>query len=249
MDTKILSQIGLNESEIRVYFALLELEESSVGPIIERAKVQDSKIYVILSKLIEKGLASFIVKNNVKYYLASDPSNLIEFINEKEKQLSQQKEEIKKLLPDIEARRKKANELQKATVYESLEGVKAAFTNILNNLKKGEEYYVFTLGKELEEKSLITFFNNYHKKRIEKGIKVKLIVNSSIKENFTKEHMYKGMEARYTKLVLPSGIFIYGNNVMTFVWSENPTAFVITSKTNAEKYLSFFNEVWKGAKK
>ena len=57
------------------------------------------------------------------------------------------------------------------------------------------------------------------------------------------------MKVKYTNLKLPAGIFIYKNKVMTVVWKDNPTAFVITSKNNYEKYKEFFEEVWRIAKK
>jgi len=249
MDTKILNQIGLNDSEIRVYFALLELDESSVGAIIEKAKVQDSKIYVILEKLIEKGLASFVIKNNVKHYQASDPKNLIELLDNKEKEIVNQKQEIRKLIPAIEERRTLRADKQEAIVFEGIEGVKAAFNRIIDTLKPGEEYLVFTLGEELGLPIVKTFFQNYHKKRIEKKIKVRLIVNQKIKEIFRKNHLYPGMSTRYTNLGIPTGIFIYENKVMSVVWSDKPTAFVISSKANTQRYREFFEYLWKLAKK
>jgi sugar-specific transcriptional regulator TrmB len=248
MDTKILNQIGLSDSEIRVYFALLELNDSSVGPIIEKASVQDSKIYIIL-ELIKKGLASFVVKNNVRYYQASDPNNLIELLDNKEKEIISQKQEIKKLLPAIEERRKLKTDKQEATVYEGIEGIKAAFNKILDTLKQREEYLVFTLGDELRLQSVKTFFQNYHKKRIAKKINVRLIINKKIKETFRKNHLYSGMNPRYTDLILPTGIFIYENKVMSVVWGEEPTAFVISSKANAERYREFFEYIWKIARR
>src|SRR3990167_5138490 len=109
MNTQILNQIGLNDSEIKVYFALLELETSTIGPIIEKAKVPDSKIYLILDKLKEKGLISFVIKNNVKHFQASDPKNLIHLLNEKERQIQEQKKELEEnIIPQIEQRRKLA---------------------------------------------------------------------------------------------------------------------------------------------
>ena len=195
-----------------------------------------------------KGLVSFVIKNNVKYFQANTPDNLIDFINEKEKQLNEQKKEIQNLLPDLERKRKFAKDKQEALVFESLEGVKAAFNRILNTLDNGEEYLVLTLGNELEEPALVTFFNNYHKKRIEKGIKARLIANISIKDIFMKYHKYKDMKLRFSDAQIPLGIFIYGDNVMTFVWNPNPAAFVITSKGNAQAYRNFFESLWKNSK-
>lgn len=248
MNLQILEQIGLSKNEIKVYFALLELDQSSATPIIKKSNIPYSKLYPTLDKLLSKGLVSFVIKNNVKYFQANTPENLIEFINEKENQLSEQKKEIQALLPDLERRRKSAKDKQEALVFESIEGVKAAFNRILNTLDRGEEYLVLTLGKELEEQSLITFFNNYHKKRIEKGIKARLITNIAIKDIFLKYHKYKDMKLRFSDAQIPLGIFIYGDNVMTFVWNPVPVAFVITSKGNSEAYRNFFESLWKMAK-
>lgn len=248
MRTEILEQIGLSKNEVKVYFALLELDQSSATPIVKKSGVPNSKVYPTLDKLIKKGLVSYVIKNNVKYFQASDPKNLIELLSDKEKQILLQKQEINNIIPQIEMKRKLAKEKQEATVYEGLDGVKAAFSNIINTLKKGEEYQVFTLGEELTRKDTIRFFQNYHKKRIEKGITTRLISPLRIKRIMLEYHKYKGMKVRFIKQQLPTGVFIYKNNVMTVVWGDKPTAFVIHSKQNYEYYKRFFEEVWKIAK-
>lgn len=249
METKVLTQIGLTESEIKVYFALLELESGTVGPIIEKAKVPDSKIYSIIEKLKEKGLASFVIKNNVKHFQASDPKNLINILNEKQEDIIKQKKELEEnVIPQIALRRKLSEEKQEATVYESLEGLKSAFNLILETMGFGDEYQVFVLGEALKEKPLIRFLQNYHKKRVEKGIKVRLISENIYKELIEEFHMYKGMRIRFTNQKLPIGTFIFKNHVMTIVWEEKPTAFVIKSKKNYECYKEFFEDIWRTAK-
>jgi sugar-specific transcriptional regulator TrmB len=245
MNTEILEQIGLSKNEIKIYFALLELEQSSATPIVKKSGIPNSKVYPTLEKLIKRGLVSYVIKNNVKYFQTSDPNNLIELLSSKEKQIAQQKNEIERLIPEIEQRRKLAKEKQEATIYEGIEGVKAAFNNLLNVVPKGKEYCVFTLGEELTREDLKRFFQNYHKKRIEKGIMVKLIANEKIKAVFEKYHIYKNMKVKYSKQKLPTGIFIYGEYLMTVVWQGEPTAFVIRSRNNAQRYQEFFDEIWK----
>ena len=249
MDAKVLHEIGLTESEIRVYFALLELEMSTVGPIIGRAKVPDSKIYAILEKLKGKGLVSFVIKNNVRHFQASDPGNLIRILNDKERAIETQKRELKEtIIPQIMQRRKLTEDKQEATVYEGREGLKSAFNLILEALSRGEEYQAFVLGEPLKENLVIQFFKNYHKKRVEKGIIVRLLSNTGLKDTIKKYHIYKGMKVRFTGQKLPVGIFIFKNHVITVVWEGKPTAFVIKSKRNYEYYKGFFEDTWKTAK-
>jgi sugar-specific transcriptional regulator TrmB len=249
MDNKLLTDIGLTGSEIKVYFALLELETSTVGPIIDKSKVPDSKIYSILEKLKDKGLATYVIKNNVKHFQATDPKNLLDILKDKEEAIQEQKKELQeKIIPEIEKRRKLTKEKQEANVYESYDGIKAAFNVLLDTLKKGEEYQVFMLGEELKEQRIITFFQNYHKKRIQEGIKTRLLAHTSHKNIVKRWHKYKGMKIKTTNRKLPLGTFIFKNHIMTVVWQEKPTAFIIKSKKNYEHYKEFFEEVWKKAK-
>ncbi len=245
METKILNQIGMTDSEVKVYFTLLELESSTVGPIIEKAGVPDSKIYAILGKLKEKGLVSFVIKNNVKHFQAADPKNLVNILNEKGQEIEKQKRELEEnIIPQIEKRRKLTEDKQEATVYESYAGIKAAFNLILENLEKGEEYQVFMLGDSLKEKRVIRFFQNYHKKRISKGIGVRLLSHTEYKDIVKKRHKYKAMEIKFTNQTIPIGTFLFKGYVMTVIWEGKPTAFVIKSGKNYEHYKDFFEALW-----
>jgi len=245
MEIKLLSQLGLNDSEIKVYLALLDMESSTVGPIIKNAGVPDSKIYIILEKLKTKGLVSFVIKNNVRHYQASDPKNLIRLLDEREKEIEEQKERIRKeLIPQIEERRKITEDKQEALVYEGLGGMKAAFGYVLSTMNKGEEYSVFVLGKEYERKESIHFFNNYHKKRIEKGVKVKFISEEYGAKIIKKYYNYTLMQHRVSKQKIPIGTLIFKGHVMIVSWQDKPTAFIIKSEKAYEYYKAFFEHVW-----
>ena len=42
MDIKILEELGFSKGEVKVYFALLELGESSIGPVAKKSGVTAS---------------------------------------------------------------------------------------------------------------------------------------------------------------------------------------------------------------
>ncbi len=248
MDTIVLKQIGLSEGEIKVYFALLELESSTVGRIIEKSGVPDSKIYSILEKLKEKGLTSFVIKNNVKHFQASDPKNLVKLLSEKEKAIRMQKEELEeKIIPEIEKKRKLTEDKQEAVVYESMEGLMAAMNYMLDVTGSSGEYKAFVISNVLAEKKVKKFFDDFHKIRLKKGVRVKRISNIQYKDVLEKNYSYKNMESRFTDQKIPVGIFVFKNHVMTIVF-EKPTAFVIKSKITYEHYDAFFDDLWKTSK-
>ena len=96
MDKKLLRGIGLAESEISVYSALLEMGSSKAGDLVNELSLHRSRIYDALNMLLEKGLVSYVIRNNVKYFEASDPEKLLTRVEEQKKMLDERKKEINK---------------------------------------------------------------------------------------------------------------------------------------------------------
>lgn len=247
MDTQLLEKIGFTKGEIKVYFSLIELGESSSGAIIIKSKVSRSKVYEILERLKEKGLVSEVIKQNIKYFQAADPKVILEYIKNKETELKQQAEDFKKILPSLESKQKQQEEKQEVKVFTGIEGIKTFWNWLLDQLEKEDEYLAFSFSKEAtENQSLIYMFQDFHKKRGEKGINAK-ILSSEKKElakvgmNFPKTKHY---QFRETKHILPTGISISGDVVATFNWGKVPRVFAIICKDNAEQYRKFFYDVW-----
>jgi sugar-specific transcriptional regulator TrmB len=65
MDEKLLQEIGLAPTEISVYTALLKTGSAKVGVLIREVSLHRSRVYEAINRLIEKGLVSYIIKNNL----------------------------------------------------------------------------------------------------------------------------------------------------------------------------------------
>src|SRR3989344_5471206 len=94
MDTTTLEKIGLSKKEAKVYLSLLKLKLAPVTKISEESGVDRTQTYDILQNLIEKGLASYILKNNTRNFSPSNPDQILQDIQEKEK-------EFKLILPSL----------------------------------------------------------------------------------------------------------------------------------------------------
>ena len=249
MDLKILKEIGFTEGEIKVYFALLELGESSIGLISKKSRITPAKTYPILEKLKEKGLITSIIKSNITIFQLLNPKRILNFLDEKEEKIFKQKEEIKKILPKLSKIQKKEVK-QYATIYETFNGIKTLYDEILKNLYENKQNFIsFTLGEEYKNKEANLFFKNYDIKRKNLGIKTKILALESqrkyIELNYSKNNY---IEFKYISHSLPTGIIVFENKVATLLWGKNPMAFVINSEQNADSYRSFFNDLWKKAK-
>src|SRR3989338_5382046 len=89
--------LGLTKLESKVYLTLLDLGPSLAGLITRKSGIHRRSVYDALERLIQKGLIGYIVKNNRKYFEASNPERLVDLLREKEAT-------VQHLLPQLQAR-------------------------------------------------------------------------------------------------------------------------------------------------
>ena len=251
MKTELLQQIGLNKSEAKVYLTLLELGSSTTGPIMHHAKVSSSKIYNTLARLMEKGLVSSVIKSKTKYYRASQPESLLNYLDEKESEIKKHQEEIKKLIPELKLRQKLSENKQEAQVYLGWKGFMNALSFILENLKKGDDYIAFAqTPHEEESKEVKLFFSQYQRKREEKKLSVKLIADKSQKHVFNSEPYtkFKNFHVKYVKNC-PPGIVVAKDHIFISTFEPSPVGVIVSSKEIAASFTKYFYNEWKIAEK
>ena len=79
-----LEKVGLTKIEARVYMVLLKHGSVKAGKIAREANLNRTTTYDALKRLLEKGLASYVIQENRKYFQPVEPQRLVEFIKEKE---------------------------------------------------------------------------------------------------------------------------------------------------------------------
>jgi len=250
MDTQILEEIGLTKTEIKIYLTLLELGESTTTPIIKLSGIHASKVYEFLDKLTSKGLVRYISRSNKKYFSASDPIQLTEFIKDKQDRITKQQKQVENLIPELNSLQKCDKEKIKAETYEGLNGIKSLYNKMLSVFEKGETQYVIgapRIGNELIEGFLL----DWHKKRIKKGIRCKYIYDSDARDYGKIREKMPLTEVRYFKdISSPVWIEIFKNYIFTgHINKHNAVIFLIKDNEIAKTYKEYFNQLWKIAKK
>ncbi|MFC1696839.1 helix-turn-helix domain-containing protein [Nanoarchaeota archaeon] len=241
MNKKILEEIGLTKSEINVYLSLLELGSSSTGKIVDKSKVASSKIYEILDKLMQKGLASFIIKSGVKYFEAAPPERIMDYMKEKETKFNEQKQELKQILPELELKQKLAKYKSEATIYKGIKGMETAYFNALKLLKANEE--VLVIGAPSRSKAMNRFFIKFNKERAKRKIKMRIIYNEAARgDERTLNNPLS--EIKYTPEITPASIDIFNDRVIISPEAKEPLSIVIDSKEVAESFRVQFEKSW-----
>jgi len=249
MYEELLTDIGLTKSEVAVYFALLELGSSTTGPIIKKAEIASGKAYLILDKLIQKGLVTHVTKSRTKHFQAKDPERLLDYLKEKESELKDKEAKLKEVLPRIKAKYESEKYRPVAEVYEGSKGFKTFYDWVLNETKSGETIDIMGVPLDGSEK-FNAYFIDWNKRRIDKKIKMKIIYNNDARDIGKAREKLKLTEVRYMKreLETPAWVVIFQNYVATINAHQEPVCFLIKNKESADSYKKYFDIIWKQSK-
>jgi sugar-specific transcriptional regulator TrmB len=244
MPHKLLREIGLSESETKVYLALLELGPSTKGPIVSKSKVASSKVYELLDKLIDKGLVSHIVKSGIKNFQASAPERLLEYVGDREKALQKQKKALERIIPDLYRRRRRAGRTTEVQVFDGMAGAETSFGDILRELKAGDEYYVVGISKftPLFQRFVVRF----HRKRAKAGIRCRILVNDLARHIGRELEDLPLTQVRYLskELFTPVVFILYKDKTLISIGLEE--VFIqVRSQNLTAGMLAYAGHMWK----
>jgi sugar-specific transcriptional regulator TrmB len=242
VDIELFKEIGFTEREIKVYFALTELGQSTAGPIAAKAKLSHTKVYETLERLINKGLITYTIISKTKHFQAGNPKEILNILDDRKQKMIAEIEEL-------EIKSKFAKEKQETVIHEGHKALRALFNRITEELTKNDYYYSFALKQDYKDSTAPIFFTNIHRKLAEKKVKDKSIANEEVRKDIEKAYIEnKNIQFKFVKRSTPLGIVLIKNKVIQLIWGELPTAIETTSKQMHEQYKKFFEELWEEAK-
>lgn len=233
-----LKQMGLLDSEVRIYLYLLEHGVSTPPQIAQGAKMARPNCYKILRSLQEKKLIEEERKGKRRAYLASDPSALLQILERHIKA-------AKNLLPDLRALYTTQKNKPTIRFYDGLEQIKEIYEQTLN----AEEIRGLASTKKLfalEPK----FFGRYAAKLRKKGIIFRDIITheSAEKSGPLAKNELKGLldikilPARY--LDMPTDILIWNDNIALLTLDPPIFGTILTHKALADTLRMIHDLIW-----
>ena len=240
MDKEQLEKIGLTKNESSIYYSLLELGSTNADPIIKKTGLHRNIVYDNLDKLIKKGLVGFVIKNNRKYFEATQSKKILDFVKEKKKDILEKEKIAENLFPQIERLRKLNKDPKEALIIQGKKGV----INLIMQLVEEGNVDMFATGWGMRTFFPIEYekFNNLIKK-LKKNVRA--IITEKMKEEDQGLAICKFLPDNF---VLPVNTSITKDKVVIFMFDKDPIAILIRSKDVANSYRSYFNALWKVAK-
>ncbi len=231
---EVLRDAGLTRNEVKVYLSLLKIGSSTAGKIARLANLSRTSTYEALRSLIEKGLVSYVIKENKKWFSPTNPKRILDYIKEKESKLQE-------ILPRLIGMYKTPIERSQVNVYYGLKGVKSVLLDIANRADENR-----VLDAEVKFTERMPYFSAKFKSEIErKKVKIKHIARKGVDV-----HPTATTEVRYLDLKTesPVAINIYDDKIAIIIWSDVPMAVVIENELAAKAYREYFDILWKFAK-
>jgi sugar-specific transcriptional regulator TrmB len=120
----ILREIGLTETESRIYLTGLSYDYISVSELEKQTRIKRTTIYHAINTLMQKGLASKKGTEAKFVFSMTRPSNIRRLIDNKIENLEAKREEVSKIIPLLNDQIAKQEDSFKISHFEGEEGVK-----------------------------------------------------------------------------------------------------------------------------
>lgn len=205
---RALKDIGLADKEVTVYLTALKVGSQPVSVLAKSSRLNRTTTYVILKKLLEKGLMSKYTKGGVQYFTPSSPENIKIYVEGRKRELDLAEESITNLMPDLEKIMQYSPKNTKVRFFEGIEGIKALYDYTLEVGARVDEYL---FHYDANNPVMWDFWNLYIVRRTEKKIPMRLLAAEDETSIWAKKQDKKLL--RETRIV-PADRFPFGHNLI-----------------------------------
>ena len=231
----VLEKLGFSPNEIKVYLTLNDRGSKTAGKISKLANIDRSSCYNALKLLQERGLVSYVLIGKVKWFQATGPKRLLEYLHEQE-------EDVKTILPELHARHKAVKVKGQVRLFKGIKGVKAVFQDII---RTGKDNCVFGNEDQLEE-TLPEYQPQFIRQLKENKIFVRELVRAGRGTPTANPKATRYVPAKVESPVVTN---IYGDKIALIIWTDIPEAIIIGNAAAAKAFKNYFEFMWQHAKK
>ena len=201
---KLLQDLGLNEREVAVYLAGIQLGPTTIAKLADKSGLGRTTIYPVIDSLTKKELFDEAYTGWKKSYVAQSPSRL-KLI------LEQKKSELESVLPELDALTLNQDDQTIIKIQNGRPQIKKTYYELLDT-KQPRDYLVIA-NRELWESNLGSLFtSDFYEKRSRAGFDIKLIYTDSPTARFDKDNQDK---LNHQIKILDSKVFFDTNIVIT----------------------------------
>ncbi len=238
--TQTLQNLGLTETESRVYLAMLELGPSSVQNIAKKAHISRTAAYDIIGALQTKGISSTFQKGKKNFFSVEDPKRLESYFSKHLDFMKEQLGEFKHFVPEL--RLLQGEDKPKVRYYSGDEGIHALFRDV--HMSRTRELFEFADVDSLYEHVHQDRFLPLRKRYSFDDIAVKALFRGTLR------NAVKGVQYRQVKIhakMFSGEIWLYSDRIAFTKFEGDIEVVIIENKTFSEAMRVIMQIAWESA--
>ncbi len=247
---KLLSNLDLSPTQIKIYLSVLKSGLCTVLDISKDTKINRSQIYFDTSILIERGFLELAAKRKRKF-LAVQPNKIKRIIDEKSEKLKSLESVLVEATDFYEDNKTDKNDNFEIKIFEGLGKIKDAYMIEYEETVNHEIYSIVGDISHRESFLPVNFWKKWNIDFAQRKGKGKMIISKNDESYFSrKENTHHcTLETRgLDGFDLSTDIDVWGDKVLTVTYSKKPVAVLVKNKVMADSYKDLFNKLWKLAK-
>lgn len=241
-----LEEFGLAEKEAKVYFAALELGNSTAEKLAKQAAVNRSTTYVQIEALMEMGLMSTHEVGKKTMYTAESPQNLKRLYERKQEQLKQKFTVLETFLPELSKFYNASGERPLVRFFQGREGLITMRNEVLRSEEK-KIYMAFSFDELWalfadDMESLYAWSAERAKRKIHSSI-----IYTKSGDDVKAVALQELRRVSNIDFPFESDIYIFDNKVAMASLKGNVAGVIIENKALANTMKSLFLLAWESA--
>ncbi|MFA7302654.1 MAG: helix-turn-helix domain-containing protein [Candidatus Paceibacterota bacterium] len=239
IDLAILKQFGLRRNDRKVYEALVGLGKAKSGPLMTKAGVGSSSLYAALETLIARGLISYEVRNNIRFYKPEKVDTLISQSRETTRTLLALEEQLRALTPTV-AERNETN------VFEGHHGFERAFYEHVARMKTGEELRIIGFGASTPERhTLARFLAEINQIAARKKCRIRILLDETFRNSIPIAPIASKQSVHYLHSTYfgPTAYNISKTEVLLSAWGEEALVVRIRNPILVASFAAHFDSL------
>ena len=240
---KALSQLNLTEKEIGTYLVLLEQGALSVQDISKNTGINRVTTYAAIEELKQKGLVSESRKGKRKLFVAENPDNLENILQEKKNKLKHEENILQNIiLPSLKAININQENKPQIKFFEGLEGIYKVYDDYILNSSD-----VIACGSYDSVMKISSW--KVEEEYIKKMRKVKILFRGILEDteiNHKFDEISRGiMHNKFLpeNVKVSADVLVFGSMVALISY-EKKSATLIEDESIAESIRMYLNFMW-----
>jgi sugar-specific transcriptional regulator TrmB len=246
---KHLLDLGLSDSEVTVYLALLSGVRTA-RDLVKTTRLKRPTVYYALGCLEKRGLTSKTGLAGDKNFYLEPVEKLSVIAKEKALEISKLQNHIDEMIPTLVAQFSPRNNKPTVAFYEGVDAVKNAIMEMLYCKDKNirsvvpKENFFWQIGQD--------FVESFIEERIKRNIKTKSLWEAPIKKEFIKKYYEGYSEVKILPEVMHGNfettVFLYDDKTLYVSSKKNSYCVLITSKEHTDTMRAWFDGLWSVSK-